>query len=93
MAYSTSAPPILIAQGIGGALKTFKYTSTDGTATLDASGYITNGYALGLRAGDQVIALDSDASPLALTSHVVSTATSSTVDLSNGVDIGSTNSD
>lgn len=93
MTYSTSNPPILIAQGIGGALKTFKYSSTDPTATLDASGYITNGYALGLRAGDQVIALDNDASPLALTSHVVSSATSSTVDLSNGVDIGSTNSD
>jgi queuine/archaeosine tRNA-ribosyltransferase len=92
MTYSTSNPPILIAQGIGGALKTFKYTSTDTTGDVDAAGYITNGYDLGLRAGDQVIALDNDASPLALTSHVVTTATSTSVDLSNGVDIGSTNS-
>lgn len=93
MTYATSNPPILISQGIGGALKTFKYTSTDGTATVDASGYITNGYDLGLRAGDQVLVLDNDASPLALTSHVVSAASSTAVDLSNGVDVGSTNSD
>lgn len=85
MTYSTSNPPILIAQGIGGALKTFKYSSTDGTASVDGSGYFTNGYALGMRAGDHVVSLDNDASPLALTSHVVNSASASTVDLSEGV--------
>ena len=93
MAYSTSIPPILISQGIGGTLKTFKYSSVDATTLVDASGYFTNGYDLGMRAGDTVISLDNDASPLAQVIHVVSAASSTAVDLSDGVAAGSTNSD
>lgn len=94
MTYSTSTPPYLIAQGIGGTYKLWHYDSTDGTATVDAAGYITNGSALGMTAGDSVVVLDSDASPLAKTIHTVSTVTAgSSADLSDGVAIGSTNSD
>lgn len=93
MAYSTSAPPALVAQGIGGANKIFDYRSTDAASAVDASGYITNGYELGMRQGDTVLVHDTDASPVAQTIHTVSTSTTSTTDLSDGVAAGSTNSD
>ena len=93
MSYSTSSPPILIAQGIGGGNRLWFYSSTDASTVVDASGYITNGYSLGMRQGDAVLVLDSDASPVALTCHVVTTATSTAVDLSDGVSVGVTNSD
>lgn len=94
MTYATSNPPCLISQGVGGGGgRLWFYSSTDASTAVDASGYITNGYALGMRAGDVVLVLDNDASPLALTAHVVTSASSTATDLSNGVDIGSTNSD
>jgi hypothetical protein len=93
MAYATSNPPALIAQGIGGVNKIFDYRSTDATGDVDASGYVTNGYALGMRANDVVLVHDTDASPVAQTIHTVTTATTTAVDLSNGVAAGSTNSD
>lgn len=93
MAYSTSSPPMLIAQNIMGTRKLWFYASTDAAGTVDASGYITDGYNLGMRAGDFVLVLDSDASPLALTAHVVSSSSTTATDLSDGVNIGSTNSD
>lgn len=94
MAYSTSTPPALVAQGIGGAGKVWTYSSTDASTVVDADGYITNGSDLGLTAGDTVFVLDSDASPLAKTSHTVSAVTAGgAADLSNGVDIGTTDSD
>jgi hypothetical protein len=84
---------MLLTQNIFGTRKVWFYASVDAAATVDASGYITNGYDLGMRAGDVVLVLDTDASPLALTAHVVSSSTTTATDLSNGVDIGSTNSD
>lgn len=93
MSYSTSNQPALLLQNIGGTRKLWFYASTDGASTVDASGYITDGYSLGMRAGDVVLVLDTDASPLALTAHVVSSSSTTATDLSNGVDIGSTNSD
>jgi hypothetical protein len=91
----TNAQPALIAQGIGGGRKLWFYSSTDAATTVDGAGYFTDGWALGMRAGDAVLVLDNDASPLALTAHVVSAATAgtTTVDLSNGIDVGSTNAD
>ena len=93
MAYSASNPPVLLAQGIGGVGKIFDYRSTDASAAVDASGYVTDGYALGLRANDTVLVHDTDASPVAQTIHTVTTSTTSATDLSDGVAAGSTNSD
>lgn len=93
MAYSTSNPPILISQGIGGVGKTFFYASTDAQTDVDAAGYFTNGYDLGMRAQDHVIAVDTDASPLASSLHMVNAASASSVDLNNGVAITATDSD
>lgn len=92
MPYSTSNPPRLISQGVGGlGSKIWVYESTaDAAATVDTSGYFTNGYDLGMRAGDVVIA---NLSQL-VSSFTVLTATTTAVDLGNGTTIGSTaNSD
>jgi hypothetical protein len=91
MAYSTSNPPRLISQAIA-SLRMWEYASTDAGTVVDASGYFTNGYDLGMRAGDTVRVVDTDASPVAVTMHTVNVS-GTTIDLSDGVGVGSTNSD
>jgi len=93
MAYATSNPPILISQGIGGVGKMFFYASTDAQADVDAAGYFTDGYDRGMRAQDHIIAVDTDASPIASSLHMVNAATSTSVDLNNGVAVTATDSD
>lgn len=90
MAYSTSAPPVLITQAIAG-LRIWYHTSADATAAADASGFITNGQDLGMKVGDIVYHKDSTTDATALTSHkVISLSTSDrSVDLSDGTVIGS----
>lgn len=63
MTYTTSAPPNLLMQGIGGVGKVWNYDSTDATTAVDAAGYITNASDLGMTVGDAVILIDTDASP------------------------------
>jgi hypothetical protein len=87
MAYSTTNPPQLLAQGIAGP-RTWSYVSTDPTATVDGSGYFTDGYQLGMRAGD-ILTLH-DTTTKIISTHAVLTAVSTTVDLGAGVTIGST---
>lgn len=89
MAYSTSNPPSLVTQAINGRRIWF-YASTDPSTDVDASGYFTNGYALGMRQGDQVLVLDTDSTHQQMTSHTVKSAVQSTgvVNLSDGVSIG-----
>lgn len=93
MAYSTSNPPALIAGGTGAGPRIWTYSSTDAVTVVRVSGYFTNGYTLGMRAGDLVLVLDNDASPLTGSWCWVASATSTTVDLSDGVTITGTNSD
>ena len=91
MSYSTASPPVAVSQSIAG--KTiWTYDSTDADTAVDASGYFTNGYALGMRQGDVCIVTDTDASPVKITSHVVN-ASGTTIDLADGISLGSTNSD
>ncbi len=54
MAYSTSNPPQLISQSAGGGLKSWRYSSADAVGDVDATGYFTNGVALGMELGDSV---------------------------------------
>lgn len=89
MAYSTSNPPALIAQGIGGIGKIWFYSSTDAQADVDAAGYFSNAANLGMAAQDHVIAVDNDASPIASSIHMMNSAT----DLNNGVAVTATDSD
>lgn len=95
MAYATTNPPRLQAPAFTGAGNVWYYTSADAAATVDASGYITNGGDLGMKVGDVVIVNDT-ATPLITTHQVISVSTTApgAVDLSNGTTIGtSTNSD
>lgn len=94
MTYSTSNPPALVGQGqLNGLGKTWVYRSTDAASAVRVSGYFTNGYDLGMRAGDVVYVCDTDASPLAIQIHIVNAASASAVDLSDGVAITATDSD
>lgn len=95
MAYSTSNPPSLVVSGIGGTQnrRMWMYVSTDSAATARVSGYFTNGYELGMRAGDLVFLVDTDASPIASQIHIVTSAVAGTVDLSDGVAVTATDSD
>lgn len=96
MTYSVSNPPVLLAQGVGSggsSRKIWFYASTDASTAVDASGYFTDGWKLGMRAGDIVFVLDTDASPLACQICIVTSASSSAVDLSDGVAITATDSD
>lgn len=96
MPYSTSNPPSMIAAGIGGTgVQLWHLSGTDSAATVDTSGYITNGGALGMRVGDLVsYTLTSTG---AVTQHRVVTVSSTypgAVDLGDGTAIASaTNTD
>lgn len=59
MSYSTSNPPQLVGQGIGGNGKLWMYKSTDTENNFDDTDYITNAGDLGMTTGDVVIAIDS----------------------------------
>lgn len=92
MAYSTSTPPMLVGGGIGGTPRIWMYVSADANTAVDASGYFTDGYTLGMRAGDFVWVQDSD--DLVWYGHSVITATATAVDLGSGVAMSSaTNGD
>lgn len=97
MAYSTSNPPFLLAQGIGGGRKLWCYASTDAASVVRVSGYVSNGYSLGLRAGDLVWMIDTDASPIAAQLMTVASCSKSgsteTCDLTDGTAVTATNSD
>lgn len=96
MPYSTSNPPHLTMPAFvaGASPSVWGYRSADPSATIDAAGYITDGYKRGMKVGDLVIAEDT-VNKIISSHRVVSVnATTGAVDLSNGTVIGSdTNSD
>ncbi|MES0090993.1 hypothetical protein [Mesorhizobium sp. M0030] len=91
MAYATTNPPVLIAQGIAG-FRLWKYESVDAATLVRVSGYFTNGWQLGMRANDIIFVTDTDSSN-ATTIHTVNSATVSGVDLTDGVAVGTTDTD
>lgn len=73
MAYSTSNPPALKSSApLTGAGQTWAYRSTDVATDVDASGYFSNGAALGMKVGDIVEVTDTDTSTT-MTLHRVTT--------------------
>lgn len=92
MAYSTSTPPALVNQAIAGPRRWF-YTSADPIATVNTTGYITNGYFLGMRVGDTVEVRDTNVPTTSLCTVISSSATTGAVDLSDGTAVTQTNSD
>ena len=72
MAYATTNPPVCTKPGFNSSVASeWEYRSTDAAATVDADGYITNAEQLGMKAGDVVRVYDTDASPLTMTTHIV----------------------
>lgn len=86
MAYATSNPPILETQSIAGPRR-WSYSSADASTVVDASGYFTNGYELGMRINDTIMVTDTDTG--LTTSHVVVSEADPTVDIADGVAITS----
>lgn len=95
MAYSTSNPPFLLAQNIGGGKKLWGYASTDAATAVRVAGYITNAKLLGMKAGDLVWMIDTDASPIAAQLMTVASvnATTGVADLTDGTAVTATNTD
>lgn len=95
MAYATSNPPKLLLGAFAGVgPSVWSYSSTDAAGVVDGAGYITNATALGMKVGDIVFVTDTDASPIIVTTHVVTAITSGAANLSDtGATVGSTNTD
>lgn len=98
MAYSTASPPRLTnvgglysPAGAGGQL--WFYSTADTAATVDTTGYITNGYDLGMRVGDLVL-VQVTGTGVITTHRVVSVTVNGAADLGDGTTVGSaTNTD
>jgi hypothetical protein len=59
MAYAVTNPPQVLVPGIGSKPTMWSYSSTDDDATVNGSGYFTNGKSLGMKLGDSVYVWDS----------------------------------
>ncbi len=89
MAYSTSAPPMLTSQGIGGYGKVWTYvTAADAAGAIDAADFVTNGAALGLSVSDTFIVVDT-ATPLTTFHRVESVTAGGAADIALGTTVGS----
>lgn len=75
MAYDANKLALLI-QSTNGNFRLWSYASADNFATVKASGYISDAYAKGMRAGDTIIITDTDATPPDQTVATVATCTS-----------------
>jgi hypothetical protein len=71
MTYSPSNPPSILSQTNTGSYKQWIYQSTDDFNTVAASGYFTDGYDRGLRKGDQIIVVDTNANPIVSQNYIV----------------------
>lgn len=58
MAYATTNPPKQVEQGIGAAPSMWMYSSADAHGTVIGAGYFTNGAALGIKANDVMVVVD-----------------------------------
>jgi hypothetical protein len=92
MAYSTSTPPALLTPAFAGAGGIWQYTSADPIATVNTSGYFTNGAALGMKVGDTVIVRDT-ATPTTSLCTVIDVTAGGQADISDGTAISQTDSD
>ncbi|HET7409257.1 MAG TPA: hypothetical protein VFJ13_03590 [Paracoccaceae bacterium] len=93
MAYSTDNPPALISDTIGGTKQFWVYASTDAASAVRVADYITNAQALGMKAGDLVWVIDTDASPIAAQLMTVAAVDADGADLTDGTAITATNTD
>lgn len=61
MAYATTNPPVCLVPRFGSGPALWQYTSADAHTTVDDAGYFSDGDALGMKANDSVIVVDSNA--------------------------------
>jgi lipid-binding SYLF domain-containing protein len=92
MAYDTANPPALIVQGISGQGRIWHYQSADAIATVNTSGYFSNGAALGMKVGDTVIVRDTN-TPTTSLCTVIDVTAGGQADVSDGTAIAQTDSD
>jgi hypothetical protein len=89
MAYSTANPPALVSVApLTGAGQVWAYRWTDAATAVDASGYITNAKALGMRVGD-LVRVTNTSTGIVTTHHVVNITAAGAADLADGTTIGS----
>lgn len=74
MAYATTNPPVLMKGSSSGGPQLWIYNSEDVHTDVDASGYFTNGDALGMRVGDHVLVGKTTAT-IGVTLHMVTVVT------------------
>jgi hypothetical protein len=87
MAFTTNALS-LMNQPLTGGPRIWAYSSTEAGTAVDADEYFAEGYARGMRANDIVIVTNTATGTI--TSHVILTAQSTSIDLGDGTTIGST---
>lgn len=95
MAYVTTNPPSLVWQTIGAGAASFRhwvYVSADAIATVNTSGYFSNGAALGMKVGDSVLVRDT-ATPTTSLCTVIDVTTGGQADVSDGTAVAQTDSD
>lgn len=85
--YSTSNPPKLLIPSFTnttGQASIWIYQSVDNATTVDVPGYFTNAKDLGIKVGDYILVLDSDASPPLTTTHRAVSYSGNTLTISTG---------
>lgn len=91
MAYSTLTPPVLQSQPINGQ-RVWTYSSADAIATVNTSGYFTNGAALGMAVGDVVFVTDT-ATPTTSIAVVADVTAGGQADIADGTSVTRTDTD
>jgi len=90
MAYVSSG---LSRIGSGGGYAVWIYASEDNLAAVNNSGYFTGEAVNMLNAGDVVMVVDTNASPIALSATVVVSNDGTTVDCGTGLDLSTADAD
>lgn len=95
MAYNGANLSRLTSGQIGAGFSLWHYTSTDAATAVRVAGYITDARTRGMRVGDVVFVVDTDASPITCQLMIVTSidAITGAGDLSDGVAITATNTD
>ena len=89
--YDSTKLSLLMPRIGGTGQQIWTYQSVDAAASVDASGYITDGGSRGMKVGDLVLVMDNDDTNYITTGHTVVTVSSTypgAVDLSNGTTLG-----
>lgn len=84
MAYAVTNPPMCMVPSMGNKPAIWTYASEDVHTDVDASGYFTNGGALGMKVGDFVMVAKTTAT-VGATLHVVTTVSAGAATVSAAI--------